>query len=774
MDWNYKNASRYLALMVFAFYSTKFSAQNAYKPLRSSGEIPEEFRSLTATKVQRAQSEDQSNKRTKQERRHINEFLLRNNYVIDEFLTSGKILFGDPITNYVNEVAAGLLDDDPQLKNKLRFYTVKSAEANAFATNQGIIFITIGLLAQIENEAQLAFILAHEIAHYQKNHSIATVLENVKVYNSTSTDRYAGSDERIRLLSTFSKDKEFEADSLGFLRYVLSGYRMKEASSVMDVLYLSSMPYAEVEFNFSFLSFGTVEYPKNFRLDSIAEFPYSSDDYDDSKSTHPNIRKRKDRLDYWMSKTTSVSEKRFIKPEAGFEQMQLIARQELVHLFLLDNQYIDALYISYVSLQSHPGNRIDEENLAKSLYGISKYTNGKGMRQIGRGSKKTFGEIQRCYYFFETLTPKQINLIAIRYINDIYEKYKSPFMEKLMNNLVLEAVKNEQTYESIELGLHKYKESKLAIRNEADTMKPSEGKIEEIKEEATPLEQSPSESKYDKYRIAKKNSQTGTTTKSSGKSEWESTFHYIVFEPLMTDVMKEKFQTIYASYKAEEERSAAFQEGVRGKKKKYARKGFSLGIDKMIFVDPFFMVLDQRRGYKLVDSEERLIEYKTQINECADKANIEHDVLVPKIMQADDIKRYNSMSLMNDWIGERISHSGNSIEMIPLETEYTTELADEYGTDYFCYTGIIATKESRPFRWGAVAASIVVPYFLPFTLVRAFVPRYRTNFYFLLYDVREGDSVWTKENITSLRVDDGGVRSALYDTFYQVKRKSKR
>ncbi len=774
MNRNCKNTLWFLALIVFVFYSKRFSAQDTYAPLRASGEIPEEFRSLTATKVQRAQTDDKSNKRTKQERRHVNEFLLRNNYVIDEFLTSGKILFGDPLTNYVNEIAAGLLDDDPQLKNKLRFYTVKSSEVNAFATNQGIIFITIGLLAQIENEAQLAFVLAHEIAHYQQNHSIATVLENVKVYNSTSSDRYGGSDERIKLLSTFSKDKEFEADSLGFLRYVLSGYRMKEASSVMDVLYLSSMPYAEVEFNSSFLSFGTVEYPKSFRLDSITEFPYESDDYDDSKSSHPNIRKRKDRLDYWMSKTTSVSDKKFIKTEAGFEQMQLTARQELVHLFLLDNQYIDALYSSYVSLQSKSANKIDEENIAKSLYGISKYANGKGMRQIGRGSKKTFGEIQRCYYFFETLTPKQINLIAIRYINDVYEKYKSPFMEKLINNLVLEAVKNEQTYESIEVGLHKYRESKLAIQNGADALKSSEEKHEEIKDEVQPEAQSPSESKYDKYRVAKKNSQTGVTAKSSGKSEWENTFHYVVFEPLMTSVMKEKFQTIYADYKDGEERNAAFQERMRNKKKKYARRGFSLGIDKMIFVDPFFMVLDQRKGYKLVDSEERLIEYKTQINDCANRANIEHDVLVPKIMQADDIKRYNSMSLMNDWIGERLSHSGNDIEMIPLETEYTTRLADEYGTDYFCYTGIIATKESRPFRWGAVAASIVVPYFLPFTIVRAFVPRYRTNFYFLLYDVREGDSVWTKENITNLRVDDGGVRSALYDTFYQVKRQPKR
>jgi len=217
-------------------------SQGTYRPLQCAGEIPEEFRSLTASKVQKAKAEDRSNERTKQERKSIDEFLLRNNCVIDELLSSGKILFGEPVTQYLNELADVLLEDNPTLRSKLRFYTVKSAEANAFATNQGIIFVTLGLLAQIENEAQLAFVLSHEIAHFDKAHSINSVLENVKIYNETSSDRYGGTEKRLRLLSTFSKEKEFEADSIGFLRFVFSGFDKAQASSAMDVLYLSSMP----------------------------------------------------------------------------------------------------------------------------------------------------------------------------------------------------------------------------------------------------------------------------------------------------------------------------------------------------------------------------------------------------------------------------------------------------------------------------------------------------------------------------------------------------
>src|SRR6218665_1559931 len=106
----------HLVMCVFAFMQIQTGfAQHTYQPLKSVGEIPEEFRTLTAAKVQKAKAEDKSNKTTKQERRHINDFLLRNNYMIDELLTSGKILFGDPLTEYINEVAAMLLEDEPDL-----------------------------------------------------------------------------------------------------------------------------------------------------------------------------------------------------------------------------------------------------------------------------------------------------------------------------------------------------------------------------------------------------------------------------------------------------------------------------------------------------------------------------------------------------------------------------------------------------------------------------------------------------------------------------------
>jgi predicted Zn-dependent protease len=43
--------------------------------------------------------------------------------------------------------------------------TVKDPNLNAFTFGGGLVYVHAGLLARLENEAQLAMILAHEIAH---------------------------------------------------------------------------------------------------------------------------------------------------------------------------------------------------------------------------------------------------------------------------------------------------------------------------------------------------------------------------------------------------------------------------------------------------------------------------------------------------------------------------------------------------------------------------------------------------------------------------------
>ena len=168
-----------LAFVCLLFIANAQDFEN-YKPLQSTGIVPADFTTLSFDKVQADvdaidQSQSRSDRKTKER------FYLQSNYFIDDLLLSGRVLFNDPISQYVEKVGNKVLEHEPELQGKIRFYTIKSTVVNALATNQGIIFINLGLIAQLENEAQLAFVLSHELIHYKNNHVLNAYVENTKI-----------------------------------------------------------------------------------------------------------------------------------------------------------------------------------------------------------------------------------------------------------------------------------------------------------------------------------------------------------------------------------------------------------------------------------------------------------------------------------------------------------------------------------------------------------------------------------------------------------------
>jgi len=77
----------------------------------------------------------------------------------------------DPvIVNYVNDVGQKIVSTLPPQPFSYHFYVIKEDTYNAFATPAGHIFIYSGLLEAMDNEEELACILAHEISHVMCRH----------------------------------------------------------------------------------------------------------------------------------------------------------------------------------------------------------------------------------------------------------------------------------------------------------------------------------------------------------------------------------------------------------------------------------------------------------------------------------------------------------------------------------------------------------------------------------------------------------------------------
>ena len=162
-----------LVLLIVLWVAASAAAQQPYMPnsfhgLESEGEIPADLKKS----LRELYNEDKQRMRDYNDGRLKNrDMVLAVSYNINRLTSNGRILYGDPITRTIERIADTLLKDYPELRGQLRFYTVKSASVNAFATGQGMIFVNLGLVAQVENEAQLAFVIGHEIIHYYRKHT---------------------------------------------------------------------------------------------------------------------------------------------------------------------------------------------------------------------------------------------------------------------------------------------------------------------------------------------------------------------------------------------------------------------------------------------------------------------------------------------------------------------------------------------------------------------------------------------------------------------------
>ena len=151
----------------------------------------------------------------------------------------------DPeLSAYITSIG-NLLARTSELPNlNFTFTVLDTPIVNAFALPGGYIYITRGLLALAENEAEVAGVLAHEIGHVTARHSAerygntvlagaATTLLGVLVGGPAA--QAAGGGAALALQS-YSRDQEFEADTLGVRYLSRAGYDPQGMSSFLGKL----------------------------------------------------------------------------------------------------------------------------------------------------------------------------------------------------------------------------------------------------------------------------------------------------------------------------------------------------------------------------------------------------------------------------------------------------------------------------------------------------------------------------------------------------------
>ncbi len=147
----------------------------------------------------------------------------------------------------------GLISHRPKLEYHVKI--LDSPVVNAFATPGGYVYLTRGILAQFNNEAEVMGVLGHEMGHIAARHSVTqqakqTVGQLLVITGMIASKQFAQyADYAMQgmqlLFLKFSRDDEVQADALGVEYSSKIGYDAKKMADFFQVLNKMSMAESE-------------------------------------------------------------------------------------------------------------------------------------------------------------------------------------------------------------------------------------------------------------------------------------------------------------------------------------------------------------------------------------------------------------------------------------------------------------------------------------------------------------------------------------------------
>lgn len=138
----------------------------------------------------------------------------------------------------VNNIGKALLAKS-NLPNKIEFKVIETDEINAFANADKQIYVYTGLLKFVNNDAELAGVIAHEIGHIVNNHvakqNVVNTVTSTAIYNANIDYRLkAGMNTANNLtMLKMSRSEEYEADITGVDLMTKAGYNPLAMVSVL-------------------------------------------------------------------------------------------------------------------------------------------------------------------------------------------------------------------------------------------------------------------------------------------------------------------------------------------------------------------------------------------------------------------------------------------------------------------------------------------------------------------------------------------------------------
>lgn len=638
----------------------------------SEGVLPAEFSNTFQEQLHEdVQASDNLLSDEKEVRKAQDEFLIMTATSLNSLYKGGRVMVGDVMTRYLNAIGNEIYKANPQLTKKCDFYLFKTGSVNAMALHEGKIFVNMGLLSRVMSEAELAYLLCHEMAHYYQNHLIDKYVFKEEVEKLRKKKANLTYDDYVKLGFKRSREHELEADKIG-LQYFLATPYAKEASvELMNTLARADQPDNLRKMDKTFFDQGSFKVPEVFFKEELDKIEANLHD-NDLFQTHPNTGKRIEQIKSLLPANTNGASF-IVKDQVAFQQLKQQAMFECVELHLLDRSYTDAFYMAYSLLEQYPNNEFLRIAISKSLFGMAVYKNRNMYYYVANSYTEYGGQYQQINYFFKQLNAKQLTTLALKYTftqSKMFpsNEYLKQVCQLLTDELLIkhDVMRADFITDDKQLFEDKYNMDKIVADNQDEPAK--------------------------KVRFMCRDFYKTAFINELKDPEFGAYFS-----------QAEKNKTAYLSYE-----SMSKQDKDRSNRKLETQKEWNIKANNIIVLEPQYI-------RKVEDEKERKVEKSTQKEDelNAQLADYLHSIgtkttfLSSDYAAKNDISYYNQMVLFKMYTQEWLSHAEkvdglgnfNGSVIPPLLLSTLNEKYDLKTHKYLCYMQVYDIRPLRNYRF---------------------------------------------------------------------------
>ncbi len=350
--------------------------EGGYSPLRTFKPAPETVVGVTASYKLNIKALDTI--KEKKVRESVAEDLKSLSTNFTRLDSMSLLMHTDSLNGYVNSITQRICSKNPSLAGStFKIFTYRTIIPNASSRGNGVLFINLDLAAKLSSEAELAFIICHEMAHDVRKHVMKGILQRSQMIHDDNFKKElkkATSQEfnSVKVTETVvlkfmarytehSRENETEADSLGLVLYRNAGYPLAVAVKAIQKLDSIDLPSytkplrlkelfnsAELAFNDNWLKPSDENVALGGNLDDF-KMP-------DSLKTHPDCKLRAAAMKRIITREPTADTSSEIRCLQRYRDFRSACLLESVEVYLQNGLYSWALYNSLELMNRFPDN----------------------------------------------------------------------------------------------------------------------------------------------------------------------------------------------------------------------------------------------------------------------------------------------------------------------------------------------------------------------------------------------------------------------------------